>query len=82
MTASELVLPVPSEQTRASWAAVASVASFSSPGTRPAYSTQLRLWFSWCRRYGLDPLTEIRRAHVELYARDLEARGLAPATSR
>lgn len=63
-----------------SWAAVAFVASYSSRGTRQAYSTQLRLWFSWCRQHELDPLTEVRRPHVELYARDLEARGLAPAT--
>ena len=80
MTTSELVLPAPSEQTMANWAAVAFVASYSSRGTRQAYSTQLRLWFFWCRQHGLDPLAEIRRPHVELYARDLEARGLAPAT--
>ena len=30
--------------------------------------------------HGLEPLTDVRRPHVELYARDLEARGLAPAT--
>lgn len=80
MTTSELVLPAPSEQTMTSWAAVAFVASYSSPGTHQAYATQLRLWFDWCRQHGLDPLTEVRRPHVELYARDLEARGLAPAT--
>ena len=45
-----------------------------------AYATPLRLWFSWCRQHRLDPLTEVRRPHVELFARDLEARGLAPAT--
>lgn len=59
---------------------MAFVASYSSAGTRQAYSTQLRLWFSWCRQHGLDPLTQIRRPHVELYARDLEGHGLAPAT--
>jgi integrase/recombinase XerD len=64
----------------AQWAAVAFVASYSSPGTRQAYATQLRLWFDWCRQHRLEPLAEVRRPHVELYARDLEARGLAPAT--
>lgn len=56
------------------------MASYSSPGTRQAYSTQLRLWFDWCQRHGLEPLSEVRRPHVELYARELEAHGLAPAT--
>jgi site-specific recombinase XerD len=80
MTTLELAQPATSGQSMASWAAMAYVASYSSAGTRQAYSTQLRLWFSWCRQHALDPLAEVRRPHVELYARDLEARGLAPAT--
>jgi integrase/recombinase XerD len=64
----------------AQWAAVAFAASYSSPGTRQAYATQLRLWFDWCAQHQLEPLADVRRPHVELYARDLEARGLAPAT--
>lgn len=74
------VLELPAEASTTRWAAVAFVASYSSPGTRQAYSTQLRLWIDWCQQHGLDPLAEVRRPHVELYARDLEARGLAPAT--
>ena len=35
-------------KTPARLAAVAFVASYSSPGTRQAYATQLRLWFDWC----------------------------------
>ena len=62
------------------WAAVAFVSSYSSAATRQAYTTQLRLWFAWCQRHQLDPLGDVRRPHVELYARELEARGLAPAT--
>jgi integrase/recombinase XerD len=46
-------------------------------GTR---RTLLRLWFDWCEQHHLEPLADVRRPHVELYARDLEARGLAPAT--
>jgi integrase/recombinase XerD len=80
MTTSTLVLPVAGEQDLASWAAVAFVASYSSPGTRQAYTTQLRLWFDWCSQHQLEPLADVRRPHVELYARDLEARGLAAAT--
>jgi len=80
MTASTLILPVAGEQDLASWGAAAFVASYSSPGTRQAYATQLRLWFDWCAEHQLDPLLDVRRPHVELYARDLETRGLAPAT--
>jgi hypothetical protein len=80
MTTSALILPVSGEQDLASWAAVAFVASYSSPGTRQAYATQVRLWYDWCKQHHLEPLADIRRPHVELYARDLEARGLAPAT--
>jgi integrase/recombinase XerD len=80
MTTSTLILPVSGEQDPASWAGVAFVASYSSPGTRQAYATQVRLWFAWCAQHHLDPLADVRRPHVELYARDLEARGLAPAT--
>jgi integrase/recombinase XerD len=80
VTTSALVLPASGEQELASWAAVAFVASYSSPGTRQAYAAQLRLWFDWCERHHLEPLADVRRPHVELYARDLEARVLAPAT--
>jgi hypothetical protein len=80
MTTSTLILPVAGEQDLASWAAVAFVASYSPPGTRQAYATQLRLWFDWCSQHQLEPLADVRRPHVELYARDLEARGLAAAT--
>ena len=80
MTTSTLILPVSGEQDLASWAAVAFVASYSSPGTRQAYATQLRLWFAWCAQHHLEPLADVRRPHVELYARDLEGKGLAAAT--
>jgi integrase/recombinase XerD len=80
MTRTTLVLPVAREQDLASWAAVAFVASYSSPGTRQAHTTRLRLWFDWCTQHQLEPLADVRRPHVELYARDLEARGLAAAT--
>jgi site-specific recombinase XerC len=78
---SAVTLDLPCRQAgTAQWAAVAFAASYSSPGTRQAYATQLRLWFDWCAQHQLEPLADVRRPHVELYARDLEARGLAPAT--
>jgi integrase/recombinase XerD len=80
MTTSTLILTASGEQDQASWAAVAFVASYSSPGTRQAYATQVRLWFDWCVQHHLEPLADVRRPHVERYARELEARGLAPAT--
>ena len=80
MSTTALMLPTPDAKSLADWSVVAFVASYSSPGTRQAYATQLRLWFQWCRAHGLEPLTDVRRPHVELYARDLEARGLARAT--
>lgn len=52
MSTHTLELP-PREASTARWAAVAFVASYSSPGTRQAYSTQLRLWFDWCQRHQL-----------------------------
>jgi integrase/recombinase XerD len=82
MTTSTLMLPAAGEQDLTSWTAVTwlFVASYSSPGTRQAYTTQLRLWFDWCDQRHLEPLNDVRRPHVELYARDLESRGLAAAT--
>jgi site-specific recombinase XerD len=75
------VLGLPTERTTsARWAAVAFVASYSSPRTRQAYTTHLRLWFDWCSMHDLEPLTDVRHPHVERYARALEARGLAAAT--
>jgi integrase/recombinase XerD len=44
--------------------------------THELYSHQLRRWFGWCDANGLDPLTGIQRAHVELYIRHLGESGL------
>jgi hypothetical protein len=68
MSTSALELPT-TQQDRASWAAIAFIASYSSVATRRTYTTQLRLWMAWCTNHHLDPLTDIRRPHVELYAR-------------
>jgi hypothetical protein len=42
--------------------------------TRNAYSLDLRQYSSWCTELGVR-LFEARRAHIEAFARDLEARG-------
>ena len=47
--------------------------------TRDAYALDLRQFTSWCRARSL-PLFAVRRADIEGFARDLEARGRARAT--
>jgi len=47
--------------------------------TRDAYSLDLRQWLRWCTRHELRVL-EVRRAHIELFARSLEQDGKARAT--
>jgi integrase/recombinase XerD len=80
MITSTLIRPVSGGQDLASWAAVAFVASYSSPGTRQAYATQLRPWFDWCHQHHVERLADVRRPHVELYVRVLEDKGLEAAT--
>src|SRR6201982_663221 len=47
--------------------------------TREAYTLDLRQFTGWCRARGL-PLFSVRRADIETFARELEARGRAMAT--
>ncbi len=47
--------------------------------TRQAYEPDLRQFASWCQQHQLR-LFQARRADIELFARDLEARGRARAT--
>jgi site-specific recombinase XerD len=47
--------------------------------TREAYALDLRVYSSWVAGYDLR-LFEVRRAHIEAFARELEARGRARAT--
>jgi integrase/recombinase XerD len=47
--------------------------------TREAYALDLRQFTAWCRARSL-PLFVVRRADIESFARDLEARGRARAT--
>ena len=47
--------------------------------TREAYALDLRQFTSWCRTRSLS-LFAVRRADIEGFARDLEARGRARAT--
>src|SRR5262245_44611781 len=47
--------------------------------TREAYALDLRQFTTWCRAHSLH-LSAVRRADIESFARDLEARGRAGAT--
>jgi len=47
--------------------------------TREAYTLDLRRFTSWCRARSV-PLLSVRRADIETFARELEARGHARAT--
>jgi integrase/recombinase XerD len=47
--------------------------------TREAYALDLRLYAEWVTGAGMR-LFEVRRAHIEAFARDMEARGRARAT--
>jgi integrase/recombinase XerD len=47
--------------------------------TREAYALDLRQYASWCQQHQLR-LFQARRADIECFARDLEARGRARAT--
>jgi hypothetical protein len=47
--------------------------------TRQAYELDLRQFVGWCRQHQLH-LFQVRRADIECFARDLEARGRARAT--
>jgi integrase/recombinase XerD len=47
--------------------------------TRQAYELDLRQFTSWCQHHHLR-LFQARRADIECFARDLEARGRARAT--
>lgn len=70
---------LPDLATTADRVATAFLLGYSSPGTREGYARDLRAWWEWCGRAGIEVL-DARRPHLDLYTRGLEAEGLAPAT--
>ena len=75
-----ILLPFqPEAMTPAQLAAVSFLARYSGH-THELYAYQLRRWFEWCERSGLDPLVGIQRAHVELFIRHLGECGLMPSS--
>ncbi|MFN2491145.1 MAG: tyrosine-type recombinase/integrase [Actinomycetota bacterium] len=61
---------------------LAFLASTRSENTFAAYRTDLKCWLAWATSVGLDPAHAGRwgRSVMELYRRELEARGMAPST--
>jgi integrase/recombinase XerD len=47
--------------------------------TRESYATDLKQWGAWCAEHGVEVL-EASRAHVQVFARQLEEAGRAPST--
>ena len=57
------------------------LAGYASTETRRAYRTDLRHWLAFCAAHGLHPFRGLRRTHIELYLRDLEAEDPPLATA-
>ena len=76
MSTPRTLLPCqPATMSTAQLAAVSFLARYSGR-THHLYQFQLREWFAWCERSGLDPLVGVQRAHVELSIRSSGERGL------
>jgi site-specific recombinase XerD len=75
-TAAAIVEPVFTEPERLALAGF--LASYTGL-TRKAYALDMRQYASWCQQHHLR-LFQARRADIECFARDLEARGRARAT--
>lgn len=64
---------------RAETHAMAFLARYRNKRTREHYATALKQWFTWLEQVGVDPL-DAKRAHIELFARELEVTGRSIAT--
>ena len=78
-TPSAALIPVAPVFTNTERLALAGFLAGYSGLTRQAYELDLRQYTSWCHRHHLR-LFQARRADIECFARDLEARGRARAT--
>src|SRR5262245_65986011 len=78
-TASAALVPVAPVFTNTERLALAGFLAGYGGLTREAYELDLRQYASWCHQHHLR-LFQARRADIECFARDLEARGRARAT--
>ena len=77
MTPSTSLVPVQPVFTDAERLALAGYLAGYRGLTREAYTLDLRQFTGWCRTRSL-PLFSVRRADIETFARELEARGPRP----
>ncbi len=66
-------------RSRAEQHALAFLARYRVQQTRASYELSLRQWFGWCDEHGINPL-DATRAHIEVFARELEVTGRKLAT--
>jgi integrase/recombinase XerD len=78
-TSSAALVPITPVFTSSERLAIAGFLAGYSGLTRAAYELDLRQFASWCQQRHLR-LFQVRRADIECFARDLEARGRARAT--
>src|SRR5690242_993934 len=78
-TTSAALIPVAPVFTNTERLALAGFLAGYSGLTREAYELDLRQYASWCQQHHIG-LFQARRADIECFARDLEARGRARAT--
>ena len=78
MPETTIVKPVAPLFDEARLAVAGYLARYSAP-TRRSYTTDLRQFFSWCAQVELG-IFELKRAHIELWARSMEEKGLGRAT--
>jgi integrase/recombinase XerD len=78
-TSPAALVPIAPEFTSTERLALAGSLAGYSGLTREAYELDLRQHASWCQQHHLH-LFQARRADIECFARDLEARGRARAT--
>ena len=78
MPGTTIIRPTPPLFDEARLAVAGFLARYSTP-TRLSYMSDLRQFFAWCDSVGLG-IFEIKRGHLELWARSMEEKGLARAT--
>jgi len=78
MSGTTIVTPTPPLFDEARLAVAGFLARYSGP-TRRSYATDLRQFFTWCASVDVE-IFELKRGHIELWARSMEERGLARAT--
>lgn len=67
----DATVATPLPTTQAHLYAAMFLARYSGP-TRDLYGGRMRIFLEWCEQLDLDPLTDVSRSHLELFARHLE----------